>query len=456
VVVAGLVARGAPAALCNGNGIRDGAELCDGADTGGYRCSDLCFDGGGTTGIACVNCTFDTSDCCVCGNSRIEPQPPFECNERCDCTGRCDDASCTGTCTPAQLGNKRCTDFGYTEGGPLGCKPTCDGWDTNDCYRCGDGVREGPEECDGTDCGATACNVNTACTGPWPEHGGPLACRAGGTPPANQYPTGCSIDRGSCWVCGNGVIDPGTYVQGGQTLTEQCDDGNLASGDGCSATCQGECGNGIVTLGESCDDANAVANDGCTTCGIDRYYFGGNAEMQSGQSYDQCTLRWGVAAAVVGGTQAAVTEQGNGFTVTCRDNVAGSCDRDTTANQCTFRVYYCLNRNALQIGACFPNNVDLLDLAFPATTLSAGAQAAVLTALRDTLVRVGGATDVTQTATTVDALVPPAVTTRSLCGQVAVVVPRPSGTATQVLGLRATESGPTRVDLDQITFVCQP
>jgi hypothetical protein len=39
-----------------------------------------------------------------------------------------------------------------------------------------------------------------------------------------------------------------------------------------------------------------------------------------------------------------------------------------------------------------------------------------------------------------DALVPSAVTTRSLCGQVAVVVPRPSGTATQVLGLRATEA----------------
>src|SRR5450755_2201622 len=33
-------------------------------------------------------------------------------------------------------------------------------------------------------------------------------------------------------LCGNGTIDPG----------ETCDDGNVASGDGCSATCQTESG----------------------------------------------------------------------------------------------------------------------------------------------------------------------------------------------------------------------
>ncbi|MFH2011067.1 MAG: DUF4215 domain-containing protein [bacterium] len=91
--------------------------------------------------------------------------------------------------------------------------------------------------------------------------------------------------------CGNGVVEPG----------EECDDGNSASGDGCSPICVLEpnpqpevcdnaldddldglldcadpdcandpacnpsavCGNGIVEAGEACDDGNTVAGDGC-------------------------------------------------------------------------------------------------------------------------------------------------------------------------------------------------
>ena len=36
--------------------------------------------------------------------------------------------------------------------------------------------------------------------------------------------------------CGNGNLDPG----------EECDDGNTADGDGCSAACESECGNGVL------------------------------------------------------------------------------------------------------------------------------------------------------------------------------------------------------------------
>lgn len=56
--------------------------------------------------------------------------------------------------------------------------------------------------------------------------------------------------------CGDGLIDPG----------EICDDGNEASGDGCSATCATEpnCGNGTLDTDEQCDDGNAVAGDGCS------------------------------------------------------------------------------------------------------------------------------------------------------------------------------------------------
>lgn len=77
--------------------------------------------------------------------------------------------------------------------------------------------------------------------------------------------------------CGNGVIETG----------ELCDQGggNVANGDGCSATCQVEsgytcmgtpsvctnpCGNGTLDAGELCDDGNMMTGDGCsTTCTVE-------------------------------------------------------------------------------------------------------------------------------------------------------------------------------------------
>jgi cysteine-rich repeat protein len=54
--------------------------------------------------------------------------------------------------------------------------------------------------------------------------------------------------------CGDGTIDD----------EEECDDGNLASGDGCDRNCtKTGCGNGILTAGEFCDDGNAAT---CGTC----------------------------------------------------------------------------------------------------------------------------------------------------------------------------------------------
>jgi cysteine-rich repeat protein len=46
-------------------------------------------------------------------------------------------------------------------------------------------------------------------------------------------------------VCGDYAVDPG----------EECEDGNQAAGDGCSASCtlEGVCGNGLVEPGEACD-----------------------------------------------------------------------------------------------------------------------------------------------------------------------------------------------------------
>jgi fibro-slime domain-containing protein len=79
------------------------------------------------------------------------------------------------------------------------------------------------------------------------------------------------VDRPGGGSCGDGIIE----------RNEGCDDGNTASGDGCSRICQvesnwicpdpgkacknlAECGNGILTSDETCDDGNTADGDGCS------------------------------------------------------------------------------------------------------------------------------------------------------------------------------------------------
>jgi len=79
-------------------------------------------------------------------------------------------------------------------------------------------------------------------------------------------------DRLAPIICGDGRM----------TDIEECDDGNLRSGDGCSSLCYLEegydqlgsdprpknvCGDGLVVIGETCDDNNNITSDGCSdTC----------------------------------------------------------------------------------------------------------------------------------------------------------------------------------------------
>lgn len=69
-------------------------------------------------------------------------------------------------------------------------------------------------------------------------------------------------------TCGDSVLDG----------TEQCDDGNTISGDGCSSSCLREtgnatCGDGVLAGGEACDDANTMADDGCSAaCTVEAGY----------------------------------------------------------------------------------------------------------------------------------------------------------------------------------------
>lgn len=79
----------------------------------------------------------------------------------------------------------------------------------------------------------------------------------------------CTPPPVACSSCGDGIIDP----------TEECDDGNTVSGDGCSGiACDLEfCGDGVYvegnTINEECDDGNNNNGDGCSsTCTIEPTY----------------------------------------------------------------------------------------------------------------------------------------------------------------------------------------
>src|ERR1700755_800229 len=59
----------------------------------------------------------------------------------------------------------------------------------------------------------------------------------------------CALHQDICidiGGCGDGIVGS----------DEVCDDGNIISGDGCSADCKSHetCGNHIIDKGESCDD----------------------------------------------------------------------------------------------------------------------------------------------------------------------------------------------------------
>ncbi len=108
----------------------------------------------------------------------------------------------------------------------------------------------------------------------------------------DNIPNGCTdscLASGSVSLpalCGNGIIETG----------EECEDGNIASGDGCSSSCLREgvfgegqilCGNGILNrlpsgAGEDCDDGNRFNGDGCSSLCLNEGSHSINAQCGNG------------------------------------------------------------------------------------------------------------------------------------------------------------------------------
>ena len=123
---------------------------------------------------------------------------------------------------------------------------------------CGDGiVQVGVEQCDDGNRDNTDGCLNTCVTASCGDgfvHAGVEQCDDG-----NQSNTDACLNTCVAATCGDGFVETGV---------EGCDDGNQIDDDACRNTCRtANCGDGVVGPGEQCDDGNADNTDGClNTC----------------------------------------------------------------------------------------------------------------------------------------------------------------------------------------------
>ena len=263
-----------------GNGILEGTEQCDDGNTvSGDGCSSTChIEPHYTCPTPGKPCVHDV----ICGDGIIEGV------EQCDDGNTKNGDGCSSTCT-------------------VECGWVCPPLAACRAAKCGDGLVAGNEQCDdgntidGDGCSSICTLENKPasvpegwlCTSPITPFmsgadGGTDGGAAGGVDGgaddaadggANgggescKGPTTCTTT-----VCGNGKVEG----------SEQCDDGNDVSGDGCSPFCRLEpncppgggactnvCGSGLIVPGDGkqCDDGNTVSGDGCSaTCMIERGY----------------------------------------------------------------------------------------------------------------------------------------------------------------------------------------
>jgi hypothetical protein len=238
-----------------GDGVKNGTEVCDGNDFGDDTCTARGFYGGT---LRCTNgCQTIVTDQCAgrCGDGTL------------DALEVCDPGDATH---PADLGGATCQVLGYHPG-TLACRSDCR-FDFTGCGgRCGDGVKDPTEQCDGTDLGTPAADCTTA-----GYYLGTLACGAN-----------CQFDVSGCSeLCGDGVKNGAelcdTYDFGALT----CRDFESPAGPGfnyyagyltCSACtsidpsqCRDYCGDGIRNGSEVCDGADLDQR----TCESFAYYGG--------------------------------------------------------------------------------------------------------------------------------------------------------------------------------------
>jgi uncharacterized repeat protein (TIGR03806 family) len=220
----------------------------------------------------------------VCGDGYQTPP------EQCEDGNVLDGDGCTSSCVL-----ELCGDGVVNNAGAEDCEPPGTALCTDSCTTrlpvCGDGFLTPPEACDdgnlsnGDGC-SVACEIEVppACGDGNVDSG--EQCDDGNLTSGDGCTAGCAIES-----CGDGVINnggtedcepPGTATctascqlrvplcgDGFQTPPEQCEDGNVLDGDGCTSSCVLElCGDGVVNNGgaEDCEPpGTATCTSGCTT-----------------------------------------------------------------------------------------------------------------------------------------------------------------------------------------------
>ena len=285
-----------PNPVC-GNGACESTESCSTCPTDCGICPPVCGNSKCESGETCSSCSIDCGVCPpVCGDGACNgTETCSTCSK--DCGACCvSDGSCsaaTPACGQTTTGVDNCGNACTKTGAVCTCVPTwCDAllpvcgtttYGTDSCGKpCSKPSAQWPVACvqptctsDGScsaatpTCGQTTTGVDNcgkACTKTGPVCPSPVCgnskCESGETC------SSCSVDCGICSsICGNRIVEP----------PEQCDDGNLINGDGCSSTCIKEtavpvCGNGIVEGREQCDDGNRNSGDGCSRrCRLEKH-----------------------------------------------------------------------------------------------------------------------------------------------------------------------------------------
>jgi fibro-slime domain-containing protein len=252
IIDAGSDADGCAGDACGAPEVAEQSVCGDGKLTMGEECDDNNDVGGDGCSAACA---VETDFAC--------PAP----GEKCVSTVKCNDRKVTG--------NEQCDDGNNKDGD--GCSATCTlecGWVCTvggGCRadKCGDGKLAGSEQCDdgnvmaGDGCSPTCTLENKAVT------------------VAEGW--ACTSPKGAMGCVGPTTCKPTTCGNKLQEGSEQCDDGNQATGDGCTPFCRLEpvcppaggpcttaCGDGLLlpidkANGQDCDDGNTNDGDGCSS-----------------------------------------------------------------------------------------------------------------------------------------------------------------------------------------------